>query len=476
MNEPPDEKPSAPTGGRRLAVDVVLRRDPKHAAPGLSAPWTAARSWVLSFFLAFCGASWFAWVELRGHPIAAYVSALPQVAALFGAAATLLGGGDPSLAKNWYQSRATALLRWIDRRARPVCVGLAIVTLLLVYAGSAMRDIDVECPPGCRLGYGHLGAQLSCDEHRDQVWMPLGLEEVVPTFECGIPGGHGEWQPLRRTVRDDEGTREVFSCYEDGARVTTHRSTAALAYIEYGWLESAPERTPAPCDHLPVGLYDYDVVGNTCTWLISLDELTQLFRAALRSDDADAHAHEASHVATRDALLRLTGSACHDCPTEAAHGEADDAADAGISVEDADVDVDAGTLALPQAQAPAPTRPAGAHTRAHAHDPPKPDSCPRPPDPPFSFFAPDGCHGDWGNVVLELVARQVAVPVGLSYRGGNERRCVPSEYRRDGYVHLLLPDGELVFGVTSATPHDVVLVEDVRSTTPPPALGTTCAE
>jgi hypothetical protein len=297
--------------------------------------------------------------------------------------------------------------------------------------------------------------------------MPLGLEEVVPTFECAMPGGHGEWQPLRRTVHDDEGTHEVFSCYEDGARVTSHPVTVPVAYVEYGWLESTPARTPAPCDHLPVGLYEYDVIENTCTWMMSLAELTDLFRAALVAPGAG---ESASHRATRDALLRLTGSGCHDCPPETPDGDedADDGVDAGPALADGGVAPAADHDTTPAAT----VRPSRARRRSAT----SPGGCPSPQDPPFAFYAPEGCHGDWSGLVLELVARQVSLSVGVSYRGGNERRCVPSEYRRDGYVHLLLPDGELVFAVTRDAPREVVLVEDVRSTTPPPALGTTCTE
>ena len=92
--EPPEEgRP------RRVTLDVTLKRDPLARAAAASAPWTNERTWVLAFFVVFCLASWYAWVELRGHPIAGYVSALPQLTAVFAAVTTLLGGGDPTLGR-----------------------------------------------------------------------------------------------------------------------------------------------------------------------------------------------------------------------------------------------------------------------------------------------------------------------------------------------------------------------------------------
>jgi hypothetical protein len=443
------DEPSSPLP-RRVSLDVTLKRDPRPVATAAAAPWSRARSWVLGFFVVFCAASWYAWVELRGHPIANYVSVLPQLTAVFAAMTTLLGGGDPNFAKTWYQSRATTLLQWLDRHARGVCAVLAIGTCLVAYAGAAMREIEVQCPAGCQLRYGHLGAQTACDQHHDRIWMPLGLEEVVPTFECSMPGGHGEWQPLRRTVRDEAGSRDVFSCYEDGGRVTQYAFDATLAYVEYGWSDATPERSPAPCDHLPVGIYRYDPVANTCTWWMGLADLTAAMRDAVTRPDADP--------ATRSALRRIIGSDCHDCPDAAATDQA---------IVEPEVD-DAG---VPSASAAVP-RPAHGHSRSTG----KPDVCPRPEDDPFALFPPEGCHGDYGNVVLELLVRQVAIGVGISYRGGNDRRCVPSEARRDGYVHLLLPDGELVLAVTDEPRPRVVLIEDVRATAPPPALATTCSD
>lgn len=455
--DPPKDPQPVPPTPRRVVLDVTLKRDPHAYASHLEAPWTSARSWVLAFFLGFCAASWYGWVELRGHPIALYVSALPQLAALLAAITTLFGGGDPNAAKTWYQTRATTMLRWLDRRAVHVCTGLAISSALVGYAGASMGDIDVQCPSGCRLSYGHLGAFTNCDQPHDRIWMPLGLAQVESTFQCSMSGGHDEWAPLRREVRDDDGTREVFSCYEDGDRVVSHPAPVVLEYLEYGWADSTPERSPAPCDHLQVGIYSYDPTLNACTWLMTLDELTQAFRDVMSASDADP--------TTRDALGRMIGSECHDCPAELvddASGAIDTSVDAG----------EAGNAAPPPTPLPVAVR--STHARAHGHDTGKPDVCPRPEEAPFTFFQPDGCHGNYGDVVLELSARQVAIPVGLSYRGASERRCVPTEARRDGYVHLQLPDGELVFGLTLSTPHRVYLIEDVRTTTPPPALAAAC--
>ena len=442
----PSSEPPPPTP-RRVTLDVVLKRDARTQPAHVAAQWSTQRTWVLTFFILFCAASWYAWVELRGHPIANYVSALPQLTAVFAAMTTLLGGGDPNIAKNWYQARANRALEWIDGHARSVCIGLALATLVIAYAGHSMIEVEVQCPAGCQLSYGALGAVTSCDQHHDRIWAPLGLESVVPTFECSMPGGHGEWEPLRRSVRDTEGTHEIFTCYEDGARVVSHAPRVAVEYLEYGWADGTPARNPAPCDHLPVGLYSYDPAANTCTWLMTLDALTQLFR--------DAEAAPGADQTTQAALRRLIGSACHDCPEQPSDADAGVPADGGVP-------------------APTPTPTVTARAARRAHDASRPDSCTPPETEPFTFFAPDGCHGDFGDVVLELPAREVAIGVGISFRGGDDRRCVPSEMRRDGYVHLLLPDGELVFAVTHDAPRRVLLVEDVRSTSPPPALGTTC--
>jgi hypothetical protein len=453
-----DEEPKHTPTPRKVTLDVTLKRE-AHALPAhIAAPWTTARTWVLIFFAVFCAASWFAWIELRGHPIASYVSALPQLAALFAALTTLLGGGDPNAAKNWYQARATTLLQWIDRRARHLCTGFATGTLLLWYAGASMVEIDVQCPPGCQLSYGHLGAVTACDSPHDRVWAPLGLNQVVPTFECSMTGGHDEWEPLRRVVRDDDGSRVVYSCYEDGGRVESHASDDDLDYLEYGWAETRAGRAHAPCDHLPVGIYSYDPVENTCTWRMTLDQLGQAFRDAM-SADADA--------ATRDSLARLLGSECHDCPIETPQ-DAGPAVDAGVS--DASADAAPSPLAVQVVVA------AAEHlVHRHRHEGAKPDSCDRPDVDPFAFFQPNGCHGEYGEVVLELSARADAIPIGISDRGDLTRRCVPAEVRRDGYIHFFLTDGELVFGLTTGSSPRVLLLEDIRTTVPPTAVAATCA-
>jgi hypothetical protein len=441
MSEPPPPPDPSSRPPRKVTLDVVLRREPRAPHPAHSAAhFTPQRWWVLGCFVVFCGASSYAWFELRGHPIAGYLSALPQVGALLGAGVTLLAGGDPTASRTWFQARASAALEWIDRRYLVVCALLCALSIALGYAGHAMTSIEVECPPGAHLAYGHLGASIACDQHDDRVWMPFGLDEVAATFECSLPGGHGDWEPLRRIVRDDEGSREVFTCYEDGARVVSHPRDESFLYLEYGWRESSPERSPAPCDHLPVGLYDYAPAENTCTWIGGIDLLTEAVRAAL-----DEH----GDALTRDALTRLLGSACHDCPPEAPEASEDAAAPSE-----------------PEPLQDAPT---------HAGRLRSATGCARTPSPPLAFFQPDACHHTFGAVSLELSARQVELPVAISYRG-SDRRCVPSEYRRDGFVHLLLPDGELVLGITRATPHRAILLEDVRATTPPPALAQSCHE
>lgn len=369
------------------------------------------------------------------------------LAASIGAAITLAIGAVPAL----FSQRPDSVDAWAraafdgiaGRAARSMRHTLALAAALLVLAflawffgAHAVIDADlVACPAGVQLEYGTLGARTECDGDHDHVWAPAGIASVARTFRCVHAESGATWAPFHRASHTDEATGAVrdprfvderFSCFEDGALVVPSTDCAGhtLSHLEYGWGTDRPDRPlPAPCDDQPPGVYAFDPDAHACTPI----EPSRCMLACSPPLPADATAtlsvDPSCDAACGDALPRLADAL--------AHGATPGVRAWLAGFGDGDVQL--------------------RHPRHR------------------------GVY-KIGQLELLLTERQLAFPIGVSYRLSAGTRCVPPDDRRDGFLHVFQRDRETVLAYfdDGADARGLCVVETSFATAPPAGIASGC--